>query len=161
MAIRNKTDLKMKDSSLNRSPIAAIAIKKIKVMRIFKVSNMLVKGCCGNIENASIFLKHIIIVGYIPCGYSQWSFSLIKDKVVGMKVTLPALKQALSANIKRIRLEQGISQEKLALKADLDRSYMSEMERQLANPSIEALLRIANALEVTPSDLVHLGKKKS
>lgn len=79
---------------------------------------------------------------------------------MGMKVTLPALKQALSANIKRIRLEQGISQEKLALKADLDRSYMSQVERQLANPSVEALLRIANALEVTPSDLLQLGKKK-
>lgn len=77
-----------------------------------------------------------------------------------MKVTLPALKQALSSNIKQIRKEQGVSQEKLALKADLDRSYMSEVERQLANPSIEALLRIANALEVTPSDLLQMGKKK-
>ena len=77
-----------------------------------------------------------------------------------MKVTLPALKQALSANIKRIRKEQGISQEKLALKADVDRSYMSEVERQLANPSLEALVKIGNALEVTPSDLLQLGKKK-
>lgn len=78
-----------------------------------------------------------------------------------MKVTLPKLKEALSANIKRIRLEQGISQEKLALKANIDRSYMSELERCLANPSIEALLKIANALEVPPSDLVELGEKRS
>lgn len=98
--------------------------------------------------------------GYIPWGHSLWSFSRIEDKVVSMKATLPALKQALSTNIKRIRLEQGISQEKLALKANLDRSYMSELERCLANPSIEALLRIANALEVSPSDLLLLGKKK-
>lgn len=80
---------------------------------------------------------------------------------MGMKVTLPALKQALSSNIKQIRKEQGISQEKLALKADVDRSYMSELERCLANPSIEALLKIGNALEVTPSELLQLGKKKS
>lgn len=79
---------------------------------------------------------------------------------MGMKVTLPALKLALSANIKRIRKEQGISQEKLALKADMDRSYMSELERCLANPSIEALLRIANALEVAPSDLLQLIRRK-
>lgn len=78
-----------------------------------------------------------------------------------MKVTLIELKQALSANIKRIRLEHGISQEKLALKANIDRSYMSELERCLANPSIEALLKIANALEVSPCDLVDLGEKKS
>lgn len=78
-----------------------------------------------------------------------------------MKVTLPALKLALSSNIKRIRKEQGVSQEKLALKADIDRSYMSELERSLANPSIEALLKIANALDVSPSELLNMGKKKA
>ena len=72
---------------------------------------------------------------------------------------MPALKQALSVNIKRLRKEQGISQEKLALRADVDRSYMSQVERCLANPSIDALLRISNALEVAPSELLQLGKK--
>lgn len=71
---------------------------------------------------------------------------------------LPTLKLALSTNIKRLRKEQGISQEKLALKANIDRSYMSELERQLANPSIEALLKIGNALEVPPSELLKIGK---
>ncbi len=77
-----------------------------------------------------------------------------------MKASLPLLKKALSANIKRIRLEQGISQEKLALKANIDRSYMSELERCLANPSIEALVRIGNALEVSPSELLQLDDEK-
>lgn len=77
-----------------------------------------------------------------------------------MKATLPTLKQAISTNIQRIRKAQGISQEKLALKADVDRSYMSQIERCLANPSIDALLRISNALEVAPSELLQLGKKK-
>ena len=77
-----------------------------------------------------------------------------------MKVTLPTLKLALSTNIQRIRKEQGLSQEKLALKAEIDRSYMSEVERCLANPSIEALLKIGNALEVNPCDLLQLVKKK-
>ena len=77
-----------------------------------------------------------------------------------MKVTMPALKQALSLNIKRFRKEQGISQEKLALKAEIDRSYMSQVERCLANPSIDAILRISNALEVAPSELLQMGKKK-
>jgi transcriptional regulator with XRE-family HTH domain len=73
---------------------------------------------------------------------------------------MPALKQALSVNIKRLRKEQGISQEKLALKADVDRSYMSQVERCLANPSIDALLRISNALEVAPSELLQISKRK-
>lgn len=76
-----------------------------------------------------------------------------------MKATLPALKLALSTNIKRFRKEQGISQEKLALKANIDRSYMSEVERCIANPSIEALLKIGNALDVHPSELLKMGKK--
>jgi transcriptional regulator with XRE-family HTH domain len=78
-----------------------------------------------------------------------------------MKATLPVLKQALSSNIQRIRKEQGISQEKLALKADVDRSYMSQIERCLANPSIDAILRISNALDVAPSELLLLTKKKA
>lgn len=78
-----------------------------------------------------------------------------------MKVTLPALKLALSTNIQRIRKEQGLSQEKLALKADIDRSYMSQVERCLANPTIEALVKIGNALEVPPSELLNAGKRKS
>jgi len=77
-----------------------------------------------------------------------------------MKITLQNLKESLSQNIKRLRKERGISQEKLALKAEIDRSYMSELERCLANPSIDALLRISNALEVTPSELLQLSKKK-
>jgi transcriptional regulator with XRE-family HTH domain len=78
-----------------------------------------------------------------------------------MKITLQLLKQNLSQNIKRLRKERGISQEKLALRAEIDRSYMSELERCLANPSIDALLRISNALEVTPGELLQLGKRKS
>lgn len=78
-----------------------------------------------------------------------------------MKATLPALKHALSSNIQRIRKEQGVSQEKLALKGDIDRSYMSQIERCLANPSIDAILRISNALEVAPSELLLIAKKKS
>lgn len=104
--------------------------------------------------------KLIIFVGYSPCGHCPWFFGLIKDKVRAMKTTLTALKHCLSSNIQRIRKEQGISQEKLALKADIDRSYMSQIERQLANPSIDAILRISNALEVAPSELLQHGKKK-
>lgn len=77
-----------------------------------------------------------------------------------MKLTLKLLKESLSQNIKRLRKERGISQEKLALRAEIDRSYMSELERCLANPSIDALLRISNALEVSPSELLQVAKKR-
>ncbi len=71
-------------------------------------------------------------------------------------VPISKLKAALSANIKARRKELGISQEKLALISGVDRSYMSEIERQIANPTIEALLRISNALQISPALLLDI-----
>ena len=76
---------------------------------------------------------------------------------LGMKpVSISKLKAALRANVKARRKELGISQEKLALLSGVDRSYMSEIERQIANPSIEALLRISNALQMPASELLEM-----
>ena len=72
-------------------------------------------------------------------------------------IQLSDLKESLSTNIKARRKELGISQEKLALLCALDRSYMSEIERQLANPTIETLVRLGNALQRSPSDLLRTG----
>ena len=71
-------------------------------------------------------------------------------------VSISKLKAALSANVKARRKELGLSQEKLALLSGVDRSYMSEIERQIANPSIEALLRISNELQIPPSQLLEI-----
>lgn len=61
---------------------------------------------------------------------------------------------ALGSAIKRIRLENKISQEKLALKAELDRSYMGRVERGDNNVALLTLAKIAAALDVTLSDLL-------
>lgn len=42
----------------------------------------------------------------------------------------------------------GLSQEKLALEAGVDRTLVSKIERKIANPSIEILLKLAFALKV-------------
>ena len=73
-----------------------------------------------------------------------------------MNVRSPQLLQALSKNIKKYRAELKLSQEKLALAAGVDRSYMSEIERGLANPTIDLLLKISNALKIQPSKLLEL-----
>ena len=49
--------------------------------------------------------------------------------------------------IKEIRSEQCISQEKLALKAELDRTYVAGVESGKRNPSIKSLEKIINALD--------------
>lgn len=66
----------------------------------------------------------------------------------------PELKKLLSQNIKNKRASLGLSQEKLAFLAGIDRTYMSEVERELANPTIEVLLKIANALDIKPHELL-------
>ncbi|WP_342740018.1 helix-turn-helix transcriptional regulator [Bradyrhizobium sp. B117] len=54
----------------------------------------------------------------------------------------------LAWNARRIRVSRGISQEKLAHEARIDRSYLSGLERQSKNPTIDLLERIAEALGV-------------
>lgn len=47
-----------------------------------------------------------------------------------------------------------MSQEKLALEADLDRTYVSGVERGVRNPTIVVVARIAKALKVAPDKLL-------
>ena len=56
-------------------------------------------------------------------------------------------------NVARARTERGFSQDKLAEKADLDRTYVSGIERGVRNPGIKTVLRIARALNVGIGDL--------
>jgi transcriptional regulator with XRE-family HTH domain len=65
-----------------------------------------------------------------------------------------ALLVALGAAIRRIRTEKGISQENLALLAEVDRSYVGRVERGDNNIAILTLNRIAAALEITLTDLM-------
>jgi len=55
-------------------------------------------------------------------------------------------------NLRRLRLEKGISQEGLAADAEIDRAYLSELERKLGNASVDLLDRLALALEAHPSE---------
>ena len=62
----------------------------------------------------------------------------------------------LGRNIRRLREEAGLSQEQLAFDAGMKRSYLSDMERGVRNPTVRALGRIAVALKVAPAELLRL-----
>lgn len=60
----------------------------------------------------------------------------------------------LGRNVRRIRKSQDLSQEELGFRAEMKRSYVSDLERGLRNPSLKALGRLAEALSVDLCALV-------
>jgi transcriptional regulator with XRE-family HTH domain len=54
----------------------------------------------------------------------------------------------VALNLKRLRLERGVSQEQLAADAGADRAYISELEHRRGNATVDFLDRIASTLEV-------------
>lgn len=60
----------------------------------------------------------------------------------------------LAHNLKRLRSERGLSQEDLADLADIDRTYVSSLERSVYAAGIDVVDRLAKALGVTAADLL-------
>lgn len=74
-------------------------------------------------------------------------------------VTRPAAqkqiaRQTFAANLRRLRLDAGLSQEAFAEKCGLHRTYIGCVERGEKNISIDNIERIANALGCSMADLV-------
>lgn len=51
-------------------------------------------------------------------------------------------------NLRRLRTERGVSQERLAADAGVDRAYISELEREQGNVTVDLLDRLAGVLGV-------------
>ena len=56
-------------------------------------------------------------------------------------------------NLRRLRVERELSQDALALEADVDRTYVGRLERGLENPTVGVLDRLASALQVQHTEL--------
>jgi transcriptional regulator with XRE-family HTH domain len=57
-------------------------------------------------------------------------------------------------NVRHQRKLKGMTQEELAAAAEMERSYVSDLERGTRNPSVAALGRIAGALGIEPHILL-------
>ena len=64
------------------------------------------------------------------------------------------LRQAFAANLRRLRHAKGISQEDLAYDADVNRTYLSKLEKGVSYPGLEIIVKLANALDVEPAELL-------
>lgn len=80
----------------------------------------------------------------------------------------------VATNIRRLRVERGVSQDDLALNAGVERAYVGHLERATRNPTIETLSKIAKAMDVhigllfqeprdgdKPPTTLKAGRKKS
>jgi transcriptional regulator with XRE-family HTH domain len=56
--------------------------------------------------------------------------------------------------LRKVRTEKGLSQEELADRAGLHRTYISQIERGLKSPSLRSLEQIAEALGMSVSELL-------
>ncbi|MGQ0589111.1 MAG: helix-turn-helix domain-containing protein [Sphingosinicella sp.] len=63
------------------------------------------------------------------------------------------VRKRLGKNLRRLRQERGIGQEKFALEHGIDRTYVSGIERGVRNPTITVVQRLADALEVPIAEL--------
>ena len=74
------------------------------------------------------------------------------------KKTLEEVRLDLAMNLKAIRAEKGLAQERLALDAGVDRTVVSKIERAKTNPSLDVLLRLANRLDTSLDRLLQAHK---
>lgn len=60
----------------------------------------------------------------------------------------------LGAELKRARLKAGLTQEQLAFKAEVHRTYVSMLERGKGSPTLDTLMALCAAMGIRASDLV-------
>ncbi len=68
------------------------------------------------------------------------------------------IKKSFGKKLKKLRLERGLSQESLALSADLDRTYIPSIEKGERNISITVLEKLAKALKISIKDFFDENK---
>jgi transcriptional regulator with XRE-family HTH domain len=69
------------------------------------------------------------------------------------------VRKQFGKTVRILREERGITQEKFAELADIDRTYVYRLETGQRSPSLEVIFRIASALKITPGQLLDkIGK---
>lgn len=65
-----------------------------------------------------------------------------------------AISARLAGRVKTRRKAIGLPQEALAFEAEIDRTYVSQIERSVGNPSLMVLCRLAKVLRVSVAELL-------
>ena len=68
-------------------------------------------------------------------------------------------RKIFAQNLRYLRKERGLSQEQLALRADIDRTYVSALERQVYSASLDTIEQLAKVLKVELARLLERPAK--
>lgn len=71
------------------------------------------------------------------------------------------IREVLALNLRTLRQAKGLSQEELAHRADIDRTYISALERSVYNASIDVVDRLAGVLGVEAAELLRRPQMES
>jgi transcriptional regulator with XRE-family HTH domain len=66
------------------------------------------------------------------------------------------LREVFAANLRRLRHARGLSQEALAHEAEINRTYLSRLEKGESYAGLEIIGKLATVLDVPPADLLKL-----
>lgn len=64
------------------------------------------------------------------------------------------LRDTLAGNLREYRRQRGFSQEELAHRAEIDRTYVSALERSVYAATVDVIEKLAKALSVKPEELL-------
>lgn len=70
----------------------------------------------------------------------------------------PTIRDSFGQRVRELRAAAGLTQEKLAFRSDLDRSYLGQVERGEVNISIDNIGKIARGLRVPAAALFEAGE---
>lgn len=71
------------------------------------------------------------------------------------------LKSAFAKTLKELRKNSGMSQQELADYCELERVYISKLERGLSMPSIDTIFRLSRVLKIKPFEFVQVLERYS
>jgi transcriptional regulator with XRE-family HTH domain len=69
------------------------------------------------------------------------------------------MRKVVAHNLRRLRVEKGLSQEELALQAEVDRTYISSLERGIYSPTVTVIGKLAKVIGVEPGKLLERPSK--
>lgn len=72
-----------------------------------------------------------------------------------------AFLRAFGQAVREARERTGLSQEELGFESELDRTYISGIERGVRNPTLRSIARLCRALEILPSGVLQQAEKRT